>query len=95
MKEQTTTDPKRRVIGAFSDLAVNGGFVSVGALRKYLDNESATTLPLLISELRSEGFVEPAYDKEYGLGIRLTAKGAVRLWFWCWPEEQLVILRQK
>lgn len=85
-------NPKMLVIAGFADLAVKGGFVPFAALRGYL-GQSATILPLLISELRFEGLVEPAYNDEYGDGIRLTAKGAVRLWFWCWPEKQQVVLR--
>lgn len=87
-------NPKMLIIAGFADLAVKDGFVPSAALRAYL-GRSVTILPLLISELRSEGLIEPAYDIEYGEGIRLTAKGAVRLWFWRWPKKHQVVVRRE
>lgn len=94
MKTGSLADLKKWVIAAFADNAIKGGFVSLTELREYLGDPVAILLQLLIYELRSEGLVEPAYDEEHGEGIKLTAKGAVKLWHGSMPEEQSIVLRQ-
>lgn len=81
------------VIGAFADLSTYGGFVPLAALEDYLHLSAKVSLLALIRQLEEDGLVESTHDLHHGPGLRLTAKGAVRLWFWNWPPETRISAR--
>ena len=78
------------MISAFADLAIDGGVVPLGALEDYLDRTPRAAVLALLRQVEGDGLIEFTPHPRDGIALRLTAKGAVRLWLWNWPVETKV-----
>ena len=81
---QTLEDFRRTVLSLFLEISSKDGVVPIVFLQKHTTGLSQKLLKNAIEELLDEELIVKQYNSDYERGIKLTAKGALRLWFWDW-----------
>jgi len=82
-RAKTLDELREAVLSVFVEITGTGGAIPVPYLKNQVDESSSHVLQMAIESLIEEGLVIQLDGMADG-ALKLTAKGALRLWFWDW-----------